>query len=53
MITGVSNHGEQYIYLENTFVCRDKEAYLEVDNIRIVYDFMLDCIIGWYNPNAE
>lgn len=55
MITGGADYGyqKQLIYLENTFVCREKEAYLEVDNIRIVYNFELDCIIGWYNPNAE
>ena len=45
---------KQFIYLENTFICTEQDqAYLEVDNIRIVYDFNLECIIGWYNPNAE
>ena len=53
MVTGASNkNANRYIYLENTFVCSEREAYLEVDGIRIVYDFELDCIIGWYNPNV-
>lgn len=50
---GAVGCSKQLIYLENTFVCTEREAYLEVDNIRIVYDFDLECIIGWYNPNAE
>ncbi len=54
MITGGSRKSECYIYLESTFVCSEHDqAFLDVDNIRIVYDFVLDQIIGWYNPNAE
>lgn len=53
MVTGASNKNvNRYIYLENTFICSEREAYLEVDSIRIVYDFELGCIIGWYNPNV-
>lgn len=54
MITGCSNQGGQKnIYIENTFVCTEhNQAFMEVDGIRIVYDFELDCIIGWYNSNV-
>lgn len=48
------SYPKQLVYLENTFVCSEhNQAFLDVDNIRIVYDFVLDQIIGWYNPNAE
>lgn len=53
MVTVTNNKNiNHYIYLENTFICSEHEAYLEVDDIRIVYDFELDCIIGRYNPNV-
>ena len=54
MITGTSTkNANRYIYLENTFVCTEyNQAFMEVDGIRIVYDFGLDCIIGWHNPNV-
>ena len=54
LFTGASNkNANHYIYLENTFVCTEhNQAFMEVDGIRIVYDFELECIIGWYNPNV-
>lgn len=47
------SYPKQFIYLENTFVCTEhNQAFMEVDNIRIVYDLELECIIGWYNHNV-